>query len=154
MYSKEEASKIKQEFWTTFGKYLSPQKSADGLKINWINYKTGVKHVSIRLDADQKMASIGFQISHPDVDIQELFFAQFEEYKQILHDTLNEEFDWQPLIETYDGKLHSRISKTLSPVNIFNKNDWPNLVSFFKPRIIALDEFWSTAKYGFESLKN
>ncbi|MDB5014132.1 MAG: hypothetical protein JWQ25_2334, partial [Daejeonella sp.] len=147
-------SKIKQEFWTTFGKYISPQKSAEGFKVNWVNYKTGIKHVSIRLEADQNEASIGFYISHPDVAIQELFFSQFEEYKKVLHDTLNEDFEWQPFINNNDGRVYSRISKTLSPVNIFNKNDWPNLISFFKPRIIALDEFWSNAKYGFESLNN
>ncbi|MDB5121863.1 MAG: hypothetical protein JWN56_3081 [Sphingobacteriales bacterium] len=152
MYSREESSKIKQEFWTTFGKYISPQKSTEGLKINWINYKTGVKHVFIKLEADKNEASICFQIAHPDTEIQELFFSQFEAYKTLLHDALNEEWEWRPFVYTKEGKVHSQIIKTLCPVNILNKNDWPSLISFFKPRIIALDEFWSTAKYGFESL--
>lgn len=152
MYSREEASKIKQEFWTTFGKYISPQLSAEGLKINWVNYKTGVKHVSLKFDADQNEASIGFYLSHPDVAIQGLFFLQFLEYKQLLHDRLNEDFEWQESLYTNDGKAYSKICKTLMPINIFNKNSWPNLISFFKPRLIALDEFWNTTKYGFESL--
>jgi hypothetical protein len=38
-------------------------------------------------------------------------------------------------------------------VSIFNKEDWPKLISFFKPRIVALDEFWNMVKYSFESLK-
>ncbi len=40
----------------------------------------------------------------------------------------------------------------LNGVSIFNKEDWPQLISFFKQRIIALDQFWSTARYGFEAL--
>ena len=152
MYSKEEASKIKQEFWTTIGRYISPIPSADGLKINWINYKTGIKSVSIKLEAERDQASIGFYISHVDTALQELFFLQFETYRTILHEQLQEEWDWVMHTSTIDGRVISKISKTLTPVNIYDKADWPMLIAFFKPRIIALDEFWSLAKYGFEGL--
>jgi hypothetical protein len=43
MYSKDQASQLKQEFWTAFGQYMGPVLSAEGLRTNWINYKTGVK---------------------------------------------------------------------------------------------------------------
>ena len=36
MFSKAEASSLRHEFWTTFGRYLRPQLSADGEKVNWI----------------------------------------------------------------------------------------------------------------------
>jgi hypothetical protein len=57
------------------------------------------------------------------------------------------------LLHTRDeyGKCISRIYTEAGNVNIFDKNDWPQLMSFFKPRIVALDEFWSTAKQVFES---
>lgn len=51
-----------------------------------------------------------------------------------------------------NGKTISRIFKQIEGVSIFNKQDWPALISFFKPSIIALDEFWSSARYAFESL--
>ena len=51
-----------------------------------------------------------------------------------------------------NGKITSKILKRLEGVSIFKKSQWPGLISFFKPRIIALDEFWSTASYSFESL--
>jgi len=152
MYARDEASKIKQEFWATFGKYISPQKSADGLRINWINYKTGIKHVSIKLDSDSKMASISFQITHPDLEMQKLFFSQFEVYKTVLHNTLGEEWEWHKCVTSDDGRVYSQIIKSLCPANIFDKNDWPSLISFLKPRMIAVDEFWSLAKYAFENL--
>jgi hypothetical protein len=47
----------------------------------------------------------------------------------------------------------SRIYKEITGVSVFNKDHWPDLISFFKPRIIALDSFWENAKYGFEDLK-
>jgi hypothetical protein len=30
------------------------------------------------------------------------------------------------------------------------EGDWPAIISFLKPRIIALDEFWENVKPGFE----
>lgn len=153
MYSKEQASQIRQSFWTTFGQYIAPQLSAEGTKINWVNYKTGIKYVNFRMQAESRMASIGIEITHPDTGIQELFFEQFKELKLLLNNALNEDWEWELHVKDEYGKTVSRIYKPLNEVSIFNRNDWPALISFFKPRIIALDEFWSDAKYSFDALK-
>jgi hypothetical protein len=150
MYSKDQASQIKQAFWTAYGQYMSPVLSAEGMRTNWINYKTGVKHIYFKMQADKSSASIAIEISHPDPELQQLFFEQFAAYKTMLHSALGEEWDWQLHATDEYGKTVSRIITTLSPVNIFQKEDWPKLISFFKPRIIALDEFWSDAKFAFE----
>lgn len=153
MFSKAEASQLRQQFWTTFGQYIRPQLSADGEKVNWINYKTGVKHVYFKMEAENRKARIGIEITHADTGIQELFFEQFQELKTLLHNTLNEEWEWQLHYFDNEGKTISRIYKELEGASVFNRDDWPRLISFFKPRIIALDEFWSTAKYAFDALK-
>jgi hypothetical protein len=152
MYSKDKASQIRQSFWTTFGKYIAPQLSAEGTKVNWVNYKTGIKHIYFKMQAENRMATIAIEIGHPDLGIQELFFEQFKELNLVLKDALQEEWKWD--LHTIDeyGKPVSKIYTQLNNVSIFNNNDWPALISFFKPRIIALDEFWSVAKYSFESL--
>jgi hypothetical protein len=153
MYSKDEASQIKQAFWTTFGQYISPQLSADGLKVNWVNYKTGIKYLYFKMDADKNSATISIAITHPDPGIQELFFEQFREIKTMLNSYLNEEWQWALHDKDENGKTISRIYKKISGVSIYNRNDCPQLISFFKPRIIALDEFWSVGQYSFEALK-
>lgn len=152
MFSREEASRIRQDFWTTFGRYMSPIPSAEGMKINWVNYHTRLKDVYFRMDAGQKSAVISISIEHTDPGIQEVYYDQFLELKSLLHDTLQEEWDWQ-LHATVDGKVISRIYKELSGVSVLNKDHWPELISFFKPRIIALDSFWENAKYSFEGLR-
>jgi hypothetical protein len=153
MYSKQEAAQLKQEFWTTFGRYMTPVLSAEGLKVNWINYKTGEKYLHFKMHADTRLASIAIEISHPDKGIQQLYFEQLFQMKNMLNASVNENWTWE--LHTTDGlgRTISTVHKVLSPVNIFNKEDWPQLISFFKPRIIALDEFWSSARYGFEALK-
>ncbi|GGG99741.1 DUF4268 domain-containing protein [Mucilaginibacter phyllosphaerae] len=150
MYSKEQASQLKQAFWTAFGLYMGPVLSAEGLRTNWINYKTGVKHIFFRMQADNKMAVIAIEIAHPDTELQQLFFEQFATYKTVLHNTLAEDWEWQLHTTDDHGKTISRIYTQISPVSIFQKEDWPKLISFFKPRIIALDEFWGDAKAAFE----
>jgi len=153
MFSRQEASKLRQEFWTTFGKYMNPVLSAEGEKINWINYKTGEKDISFRMDADSKSAFIAIELTHPDVEIRQIYFEQFVQLKKIFRETVNEEWTWQ--IETQDdnGKFLSRIFIEKRGCSIFNKEHWPGLISFFKPRIIALDDFWSSVKYSFEMLR-
>ena len=150
MYSKEQASQLRQAFWTAFGQYMGPVLSAEGLRTNWVNYKTGVKHIFFRMQADNKHASVSIEITHLDKELQQLFFEQFATYKNVLHDTLNENWEWQLHTTDEYGKTISRISTEIAPVSIYQKEDWPKLISFFKPRIIALDEFWSDAKYAFE----
>ena len=152
MFSREEASRIKEEFWTAFGRYMSPVLSAEGMKINWVNYHTRLKDVYFRMNAGKKSATISISLEHRDPGIQELYFQQFLEFKNILHTTLGEEWEWELHIID-DGKVISKISKSVSGVSVFNKDQWPDLISFFKPRIIALDRFWEDAKYGFEGLK-
>ena len=153
MYSKDEASQIKQAFWTAFGQYIAPQLSADGLRTNWINYKTGIKHLSFKMQADKRSAYIAIEITHPDAGMQELMFEQFKELKNVLHSTINEDWEWQLHTVDESHKTVSRIYKELPNVSVFTRNDWPALISFFKPRIIALDEFWSVAQYSFEVFK-
>jgi hypothetical protein len=152
MYSRGEASTIRQEFWTAFGKYMSPVPSADGANVNWINYHTRIRDVHFRMDAGPKGAFISITLEHRDAEIRELFFEQFLELKELLHSTLEEEWAWQPTVTLPDGRVISRIGKELTDVSIFNKDQWPNLISFFKPRIIALDSFWENARYSFEGL--
>lgn len=153
MFSKAEASQIRQEFWTTFGQYIAPQLSAEGLRVNWVNYKTGIKSVFFRMQAENRSARIGIEITHFDLGIQELFYEQFLELKTLLRSYLGEEWIWELHHTDMEGRTISRIYTEIKEVSIFNRDSWPALISFFKPRIIALDEFWSDAKYAFDALK-
>jgi hypothetical protein len=153
MYTRQEASRIRQEFWTAFGQYMLPIPSAEGGKVAWLNYKTGEKDVYFRMNADARKASIAIELTHKDPEIQQLYFEQFEALKGMLHSALEEEWTWSLHTTDEYGKTISRIYTELTGVNIFKKEDWPRFISFFKPRIIALDGFWSMVKYGFEALR-
>ena len=95
MYSKQEAAQLKQEFWTALGQYLSPIFSAEGEKVNWVNYKTGEKDIHFRMHADNKKAAIGIELTHKDAGIQQLYFEQFSELRKFLEEATGEEWQWR-----------------------------------------------------------
>ena len=153
MYSKQEAAQLKQAFWTVFGQYMAPVFSAEGEKINWVNYKTGEKNIQFRMTADNRKAEIAIALTHKDREIQQLYYEQFLELKKMLETATGEGWHWQ--LHTADewDRTQSRIYTEKAGVSIFNKEDWPELIAFFKQRMIALDDFWSNVKYRFEGLR-
>ncbi len=147
MYTKQEISKQKQAFWTAFGRYMKPVVSADGEEINWINYKTGNKYVHFKMDVDSREAEIAVVVRHADNPGQRMYFDRLRQLKDIFEDTVGEQdWVWEP------GTAESVIRKTLPGVNLLKKEDWPAIISFLKPRIIGLDEFWSMVRYQFSGL--
>ena len=106
-----------------------------------------------RMDAGQKASTIGILIQHTDLAIQELYFEQFLELKEMLHMMLEEDWTWQLHVYDESGRVVSRIYKQIDGVSVFNREQWPELISFFKKRIIALDAFWENARYSFDALQ-
>ncbi|MGN6421398.1 MAG: DUF4268 domain-containing protein [Pseudobacter sp.] len=151
MYTKEEISKLKQAFWTAFGKYMQPISSANGLPVNWMNYKTGINGISFKMNAERDHAVIMIQLNHNNKNIRQVQYQQFLQLKSMLTETLGED-DWIWREEETDwfGKQTSSISKLIEEVNVLDQRSWPEIISFFKPRIMALDEFWNMANHAFE----
>jgi hypothetical protein len=153
MYSRQEISKQKQAFWTAFGRYMQPILSAEELPVSWINYKTGVPGISFKMDADHQQVVISILMSSSDISKQQAFYNRLAQMRHMLEETLGEtDWQWQSAVPDEYGKTVSSVSKRLKGVSIHRQEDWAAIISFLKPRIIALDAFWSMGKYGFEEL--
>ncbi len=149
MYSKREAAQLREMFWTSFGQYMSPIPSSEGLKINWVNYKNAVKHLHFRLTANNSAANIAIEISAPDLNLQETLFNKLTELKPLFLRTVTGNWDWASSIDDNQRPV-SRIQTGIEAVNILNKSDWPVLIGFFKKHLIELDDFWNQAKFMFD----
>jgi hypothetical protein len=143
MYAKQS---IAQQFWTRFGQYMRPVPGEDGTMVNWLNYKTGIRHLYFRMDVKDNEASIAIELRHPDQVDRAHYYKQLVALKSILHDVLGEKWTWEENIPDEDGNLISRIGNVLKDVNLYSMDSWPGIISFFKPRILALDVFWNNAK--------
>ncbi|RYY82709.1 MAG: DUF4268 domain-containing protein [Chitinophagaceae bacterium] len=153
MFSRKEASELRQAFWTAFGQYMLPVLPAEGGRVNWVNYKTGEKEIAFRMETGMSAPQVGIVLSHKDAGLRQLYFEQFVQLRSLLETHTGEKWTWQP--EYYDewGAVTSRIYTEQEDLLVLRRTDWPELISFFKPRIIALDAFWSEAKYFFEALR-
>lgn len=129
---------------------MQPIVSADGERVNWVNYKTGIPGISFRMDADNKQASIAIVLAHKDDSIRAQHYSQLLQLQTLLHNELGEEWTWQENTTDEYGKSISRVGTSIRNISILKQEDWPALISFMKPRIIALDAFWSNVKYAFE----
>jgi hypothetical protein len=150
MYSKQEASQLNQEFWTSLGQYMSPIPSAEGGKINWINYKTGVKNFRIVMKAANKTASIAIELSHKEPGLQQSDFEKLAGLKNVFEMSTQSSWDWKLLEVDVHEKMVSTVSAKLENVSVLNKNDWPTLISIFKTHLVSLDKFWSEYRFIFE----
>ena len=149
MYPKQEASRIRSKFWTIFGQYLRPVRGADGDKVNWLNYKTGIKDLYFRMDATQKQASVAVEIRLQFPDERHRIYETWFSVKDLMEAEMPGNWKWERDVSDEDGRTISRISTSSGPVNLLNEQDWPSIISFLKPRIIALDAFWMLVRDRF-----
>ncbi|NME71611.1 DUF4268 domain-containing protein [Flammeovirga aprica JL-4] len=145
---------MRTEFWTRFGQMMKPFTNSEGQKVNWVNYKTGIKNVFFKMDANKQKCSIGIYVTHRDLDLQEVYFQQFIDLKDFLHSVLEEEWTWEFKSKDRNNKTVSRIYIELEGVNLFRQDDQPTIYEFLKPRILKLNEFWEDAKEPFKALED
>ena len=100
--------------------------------------------------AERNHAAIAIELGHADLEMQELVLDQFSQLKKILEECIKEEWIWRLHVKNEMGQPISKIEFILEGVNVLDSNDWPSIISFLKPRIIALDHFWDQVKPGFE----
>lgn len=149
MYTREEASKVKAQFWTSFGQYMKPIPGASGQPVNWINYKTGIRHIHFKMDAGDKKTTIAIEISHPQQEQRLHYYNQFLSLKKIVESTTGFTWQWCETLHT-EHKTISSISQQLDDTKVLNQANWTVIISFLKPRIMALDALWEMVKDGFE----
>ena len=146
MFGKQEAAQLRKEFWTVFGKYMQPVPSVNGENCNWINYKTGVKNIRFHMQADELSTVVAIELDHIDSKLRESV-----KHKFLL---LTDELQQLPYLWKWkkDENRNMDVFITELPaVHILRKSDWPQIISFLKRAIVALDLFWWNNKFIFES---
>lgn len=153
MFSKQEAARLQQQFWERFGKYMAPVPSASETPVNWINYRTGIKDLYFRTQANRTGASIAIVIAHSDPERRMNFYRRFEALRTLLESELEETWQWRESFTDEEGKMSSRIYTEFKEVNVLLEKDWPAIISFFKPRLQALDRFWYQSRDIFDATR-
>ena len=151
MYTKAYTSLIRQKFLASFGMYMSPVPSATLEKVNWVNYKTGIKGIFFKMDVDNETASVVVEIFLKNTMLQHRYFEIFNSFANQFKTIAGE--DWSFYHNAvFDKGAVSLMKVELNNVNVFREDQWPTIISFLKQYIIELDAFWAAYKPAFEIL--
>lgn len=133
MFSREEAKRVREEFWTNFGKEY-PRK--------WVLYDTKIKDIQLKFSFTNEKASVSLDITSPDEIIREYYFEKLESLKNILLTEYLPDAEYEADYELPEGKTISRIYTEMRRVNIYRKTDWPLVQDFLYDRMDLLEHFF------------
>ena len=152
MYSKDEKKKQTVDFWNSFGLYMKKHNKDFG-KIRWVNYRTNVKDIYVRLNITNKNATFAIELQHKDDGIRELIFEQFKALKKPISTNVDGNLLWNDVGFNDTNQPISSITETLNNVSIYNKEDWQQVFFFFEKRIIGFHTFWIEFSELFKELE-
>ena len=133
MYSKEEAQRLKREFWIEFAEKY-PRK--------WILYDTKIKDFSFKFYVDNKKAQVLIDIEHRSDEKRTIYFEKLESLKTILEDDFVKDLVFEKNFVLENGKKISRIWVEKTDVSVSNRKYWDEIFDFFFEKMNALEMFY------------
>ncbi|CEN32354.1 DUF4268 domain-containing protein [Capnocytophaga cynodegmi] len=133
MYSKAEAKKLREEFWTSFGKSF-PRK--------WVLYDTKIKDFSFKFYFDTKKAIVSLDIEDNILSNRILYYEKLVSLKSILLEEYLPDAIFEDCYVLDNDKEISRIYVQKENVTIHNKNTWRETMEFLYEKMLKFEEFW------------
>ncbi len=133
MFSKEEAKKLREEFWTDFGKRFSRK---------WVFYDTKIRDIQLKFTFTNELAQVSLDITSPDEIIREYYFEKLQSLKNILLTEYLPDAEFDAFYQIPEGKIISRVFVEVKRVNIYRKTDWPLVQEFLYDRMDLLEGFF------------
>lgn len=133
MFSKEEAKRIKREFWINFSEEY-PRK--------WLLYNTKIRDFSFKFYVDNKKAQVLLEIEPKDEELRKIYFEKVESLKNVLIDEYIEDAVFERDFYLENGKTVSRVWVQLDNISVNNRNTWPQIFDFFNEKMSAFELFF------------
>jgi hypothetical protein len=142
MYSREEAKKIRQQFWIMFGKRYDRK---------WLLYNTKLKDVILKFSFEDKRAMVCIDLTHEDEVFRAYYYEKFLSLKSIMLEEVHTDLIFEENYVLESGKVISRIYVYLDGVKIQKQTDWPTIYQFFYENMDRLESFFIEYKDFIES---
>jgi len=133
MFSKEESKKIRQEFWTSFGKEY-PHK--------WLLYNTKMKEIQLKFTFDRKVAQVSLDIIDEDELVRGYYYEKMVALQNILRSEYLPEIIFEENYELPEGKMISRVYCEIDGVSIHNPKTWSQVKQFLYTKMTLLEQFF------------
>ena len=132
MFSREESAKMRQEFWTSFGKSF-PRK--------WILYQTKIKGLSFKFNFDTKKAMVLMEIEGT-LEHRIKYFEKIQSLQDILERDFLSNGGYAESYELDNGKEVSCIFVEKKGVCIHNRETWREAMLFLNENMSKIEDFW------------
>lgn len=133
MFSKEEAQRIKREFWVSFAEE-NPRK--------WLLYNTKIKDVAFKFYVDNKKAQVSLEIEPKDDKNRIIYYEKIESLKTILLEEYLPDAIFERDLYLENGKVISKIWVEKNQVSSNNRNTWPDIFVFFSDNMDRFERFF------------
>ncbi|AIN74305.1 DUF4268 domain-containing protein [Flavobacterium psychrophilum] len=133
MYTKEEAQRLKREFWISFAEKY-PRK--------WILYDTKIKDFSFKFFVDNKKAHVLIDIEMRDAEKRKSYFEKLESLKTILEEEYIKDLVFENKYTLESEKTISRIWVEKLDVSVSNRQYWDEIFDFFNEKMNELERFY------------
>ena len=133
MYSREESKKVRQAFWTSFGRNY-PRK--------WLLYNTRIKDLSLKFTFTRRIAEVSIDLDATDEIMRQYYFEKLQSLQTILKEEFLPDAAFAKEYELENGKIISRIYVTKEGVNIHNMKQWPEVQNWLAEKMNALEIFF------------
>jgi hypothetical protein len=142
MFSREASKKLRQEFWTSFGKSY-PRK--------WVLYNTRIKGLFFKFHFNTRRTMVSLDIEDHNLENRIELWIKLQALKAII---LSDYLPGAIFEETYyleNGKEISRIYVLKENVSIHDKATWHDTMKFLNEHMAAFEDFFQEYKEVIEN---
>jgi len=153
MITKEEKARLKAQFIQNLENETSLHRNAHRKNMNWLQYRTGLKDIYLRLEIFEDQVTLCFDFQHRNDGIRNLMFEQLTEMRAMLNGMSPGEWDWEGEVpHPVTGLKITRISRTPQNLSLYEEKDHSAIVKELTAYYRAFDKFWFEAKDVFAFL--
>lgn len=133
MFSKEEALRIKKDFWIAF---------AEAYPRKWLLYNTKIKDFTFKFYVDNKKAQVLLEIEPKSETNRIIYYEKVESLKTIILEDFLDDAIFERNFHLESGKIVSRVWVEKTGISINNKNSWESIFDFFNEKMDAFERFF------------
>ena len=142
MFSKEEAKKLREEFWDQFKHMSSGRRARKKLPGNWMLDQTGIKALNLRFHVDREVAQVGIDLETRNMDKRIELFEKLESLKKLIEKAMESPLLWELEYIRENGKSVSRIYLQMEGVDIYKRDTWNEAHKFMFTNMMKLEAFF------------
>lgn len=129
---------VRLEFWSKILPLLKGKtvlfQNVNPTKDNWLSSSSDGFRFTMTIT--RTTATVLLEFSKPDKADNKYMFDQLIQYKADIESRFGDSLIWK----RNDGKISSQVYYALENVNIFEKNDWPQILDFLSHNIVRLED--------------